>query len=707
MNIDISTKIEQTYENVEAIGAGGSGTIYKAYHKRLQKYVVLKKIHSNIKNSINIRMETDILKNLHHYYLPQVLDFLEIDNDVYTVMDFIPGKSFEKLIEEGHKFTPVQVLKYTRQLCEAMAYLHEQNPPIMHGDIKPANIMLTPDDNICLIDFNISGFLSEGNMVTVGYTPGYAAPEQRMAVINLKNRIINGNSIKEVHIADNDETEILVEDNLRESVTVDNTVISIDLRADIFSIGATVYHLATGLRYDLNTAEDRLIEEVMTGYSNGFCIILVKALEINPDNRFKNAGDMLRAVNNIHKYDKKYKKMVMKQEICFIAIILLISISVTTYIAGNQKMKQEKFETYDAMIDELEEARSNGDESFEILFEETCSFMPEKLDAYYQKALYLVEKGQYEEGITFITNNLINETVFLGQVFADDVYYLLANCYFELEDYENAVIYYQAAINIDNQVSEYYGDYAIALVYCDRINNAEEVLRQGREKGMDSDYVLLVSAEIEAAQGKYEEALQYFEECLNITENQRMKLRAYVLADKTLKKQETSEEILLKSVELLKKAEVELELSNQILILERLAQDYIDLSTLTGNLEYDQEAIDVFNKIIQYGWDNYTTYINMSILYEKSGQLDKAKEVLNKLLDADESNYITYKRLAILEIDIQETKLNENRNYSQFLEYYNKTIELYKELVTETNDLEIQWLEQAYSQLVDSGWLEE
>ena len=116
-----------------------------------------------------------------------MIDFLKIENDVYTVMDFVEGQSFEQMIKEKKTFTKEKILKYTRQLCEVMAYLHKQKPPILHGDIKPANIMLKPDDNICLIDFNIAGFLSDGVMVTVGYSAGYASPEQCQAVQSLGN----------------------------------------------------------------------------------------------------------------------------------------------------------------------------------------------------------------------------------------------------------------------------------------------------------------------------------------------------------------------------------------------------------------------------------------------------------------------------------------------------------------------------------------
>ncbi|MBD5459494.1 MAG: serine/threonine protein kinase, partial [Lachnospiraceae bacterium] len=148
-----------TYDIYEQIGAGGGGTVYRAMHKRLQKAVVLKKITGGATSIQECRTEVDILKNLRHSYLPQVLDFIESSEGIYTVMDFIPGKSMRQMLEEGHIFTEKEVLKYTRQLCEALDYLHSQNPPIVHGDIKPDNIMVTPEGNVCLIDFNISGIL--------------------------------------------------------------------------------------------------------------------------------------------------------------------------------------------------------------------------------------------------------------------------------------------------------------------------------------------------------------------------------------------------------------------------------------------------------------------------------------------------------------------------------------------------------------------
>ena len=68
-------------------------------------------------------------------------------------------------------------------------YLHGQDIPILHGDIKPANIMLTPGDNICLIDFNISGYFEQNEIMAIGYSKGYAAPEQKALVLEIQQRM--------------------------------------------------------------------------------------------------------------------------------------------------------------------------------------------------------------------------------------------------------------------------------------------------------------------------------------------------------------------------------------------------------------------------------------------------------------------------------------------------------------------------------------
>ena len=167
------------YEIQRQIGAGGGGVVYLGRHLRLDKPVVLKadKRNLNTKEEV-LRREVDMLKGLSHTYIPQVYDFVQEDGVVYTVMDYIEGESMDRILKRGAVPGQPQVIQWAVQLLEALCYLHSQPPHgILHGDIKPANIMLRPDGDICLIDYNIALALGEDGAVRAGFSRGYASPE--------------------------------------------------------------------------------------------------------------------------------------------------------------------------------------------------------------------------------------------------------------------------------------------------------------------------------------------------------------------------------------------------------------------------------------------------------------------------------------------------------------------------------------------------
>ena len=213
--MNLPEEITQTYIIDKAIGEGGAGVVYLATHTRLKKKVVLKKIKGAISTDfVNSRAEVDILKNLRHSYLPQVIDFIESSEGIFTVMDYIDGESLQAKLDRGYRFTEKEVRKYFEQICEAVRYLHSQNPPIIHGDIKPDNIMITKEGNVCLIDFNISGFLSGSGLKATGYTPGYSSPEQ-MAAFKAVAKAVNEYKRAETFSSGRERDETAVETAVR------------------------------------------------------------------------------------------------------------------------------------------------------------------------------------------------------------------------------------------------------------------------------------------------------------------------------------------------------------------------------------------------------------------------------------------------------------------------------------------------------------
>ena len=122
--LQIGNVLGGNYEITEKIGSGGGGIIFKATHLRMGKTVALKLIKENVKGIIENRAEVDILKNLKNDYLLQVLDFVEDNDDVYTVMEYIEGQDLHALVKSGKRFDEKSVIKYASQLCSAVEYLH-------------------------------------------------------------------------------------------------------------------------------------------------------------------------------------------------------------------------------------------------------------------------------------------------------------------------------------------------------------------------------------------------------------------------------------------------------------------------------------------------------------------------------------------------------------------------------------------------------
>lgn len=199
----MSQVIAGIYEIEKQIGAGGGGIVYKGRHLRLEKQVVLKADKRTLSTGTDVlRREVDMLKSLSHTYIPQVYDFVQEDGVVYTVMDFIDGESLDKLLARKQKITQPQIIGWACQLLQALSYLHSRPPHgILHGDIKPANIMLRPGGDVCLIDFNIALALGEDGAVKVGFSRGYASPEHYGADYIRENRsaAAGQGSVRKVH----------------------------------------------------------------------------------------------------------------------------------------------------------------------------------------------------------------------------------------------------------------------------------------------------------------------------------------------------------------------------------------------------------------------------------------------------------------------------------------------------------------------------
>lgn len=217
------TILRERYKIIELVGRGGMGATYRAEDLRLQgRFCAVKEALPDpdaasdelAQSREQFYQEASTLARLDHPNLPKVSDYFSEGDRDYLVMDFVPGQDLkDKLttaLRQGYPLTERLVLAWADQLCDALSYMHSQDSPVLHRDIKPSNIKITPAGRVKLVDFGLVKTLSPDDQRTVTVVQGRGTVQY----IPL-----------EQYGGDTGHT---------------------DVRSDIYSLGATLYHLLTG-----------------------------------------------------------------------------------------------------------------------------------------------------------------------------------------------------------------------------------------------------------------------------------------------------------------------------------------------------------------------------------------------------------------------------------------------------------------------------
>lgn len=720
--------LENTYKILEELNSGGAGIVYRARHLRLDTDVVVKKIKAEVIDKIQIRQEADILKQLKHPYLPRVYDFIETPDGVYTVMDFIQGENLQDAVKKRGKFTQKEVRKWAEQLGEALSYLHGQKPPIIHSDIKPANIMLTPAGDICLIDFNISLAMGKSMEAAVGISAGFSPPEQYRdpVVYDRMTHSYTGVRAAEETVADADRTEVADSDATELAEAGDktewtsateeknNSSISmyyeyigrgIDARSDIYSLGCTLYYLLTGTAPGRKFEDTIPISKTSIQISEGMAVIIEKMMELSPKQRYQNGKEFYHAIHNCYKLDKRYRAARRNQMGLQLSAMVSMAAGLCCIVAGMGLLRQEARQTYYDYLSRAEYAMNRAEyDTASAYLAQAQEKLPLQIKAYTEEMYLLYVSGEYEaciargeELIEVQPFQIVSEED--GQMYGD-IYYVMANSYYEQEEYGQASRVIAHALEYNTENSLYYRDYAIILARLGEPEKAEAQLERAISMGLSQDSIYMAQGEILHGRGEHEKAVASFQKAIKLTTDKQMKKRAVLLCADAYR--DIGGVAIGQEITFLKEYAGQFDIHGNMVLLEYLADAYIrKAQTGEAVAECYEQALELFLTIQKQGYETYRLQENIAILYENLGRLEEAEAVLTQMSEKYPKRYEVYKRLAYLEADKQQKKENSDRNYSQMLRYYEQAKEYYQE---DMQDMEMNMLEQMIQELRDGGW---
>ena len=177
------TLLNHRYRIVSILGQGGMGAVYRATDESLGIDVAVKEnLFLTDEYARQFQREANILASLRHPNLPRVGDYFQMgDQGQYLIMDYIDGEDLRQRIERVGTLGEQEVVLIGAAICDALSHLHSRNPTVLHRDIKPGNIKITPGGEVLLVDFGLAKVVQGGQATTTGaraMTPGYSPPEQ-------------------------------------------------------------------------------------------------------------------------------------------------------------------------------------------------------------------------------------------------------------------------------------------------------------------------------------------------------------------------------------------------------------------------------------------------------------------------------------------------------------------------------------------------
>lgn len=345
--LEVGAVLDRKYKILNEIGRGGMSVVYLAINEKANKTWAVKEVRKDgVSDFEAVRqglvVETNMLKKFKHPNLPSIIDVIDLEDSFIIVMDYIEGKSLQKILKESGAQPPELVVKWGIQLCDVLGYLHNQNPPIIYRDMKPSNVMLKPDGNVTLIDFGTAREFKNKSMVedtTCLGTRGYAAPEQ-----------FGGHG-------------------------------QTDARTDVYCLGATLYHLLTGHSPAEPPYEIKPLSYWNAVYAgSGLEKIINKCCQQDPSARYQSCAELAYDLEHVSDFDDAVMRSRRLKWAAFLFSVLICLAGIIGAVGFTIAKNNETQNTYDFFIRQANTV-TNFDEQVEYV-KQALHLSPGRPEAY-------------------------------------------------------------------------------------------------------------------------------------------------------------------------------------------------------------------------------------------------------------------------------------------------------------------------------------
>ncbi len=480
--------LKQRYRVMSQLGKGGFGAVYQAEDNQFgNRLLAVKEMSQSglspqeiIEATDAFKREAHLLASLKHPNLPSIYDYFNEAKRWYLVMDFIEGETLEEHLnkEKEGRLPWEEALQIGIQLCTVLGYLHRRQPPIIFRDLKPANVMLTPEGHLYLIDFGIARHFKPGQMRdTMAFgSPGYAAPEQYGKTQTTS-------------------------------------------RADIYSLGATLYHLLTG--DNPSDAPFQFAPLQLYGQSaprgiRGIKILIMQMVEMDESKRPESVDTIKQKLQRIAATKQKTSRLAPTQvarQISFPQPGVPIQSappsdplpSAQTSTSGvSQKTKKQWLDT----SNDLYNAKRYQDALYAC--EQALRNDPDNADVYNLKGDVLSDLKRYGEALTAF------ERAIQLDPNSATAYKNKGVTLKNLKHYEEALAAYERAIQLDPTLASAYGNKVVALMHLERYEEAMAACEQAFQLGLNSAVALANKGSILFALKRHEGALATLEQAIQL-----------------------------------------------------------------------------------------------------------------------------------------------------------------------------------------------